>query len=459
MNRHSCPQAAHPRRVTVIGAGYVGLTASVCFAALGHRVTCVEHNPHQLRRLLAGEVPIHEPGVAELLADGVGGGRVGFTGDAGEAVPGSAVAVLCVGTPARPDGHPDLRQIASAAAEVAAAATGDLVIVVKSTVPPGSCEAIEVIAAESAPAGVRVTVVSNPEFLRESQAVDDFFNPDRVVIGSEDGPAGDLVASLYPATWPLLRCDRRSSELIKYASNTFLALKISFANEISGLCEQAGADARSVLAGVGADRRIGSSFLAHGPGFGGSCLGKDLTGLIATADALGSPAPVARAAAEVNRWARGRVIDRLEAIAGPVTGQRIALLGLAFKPGTDDVRDSPAVSIAEGLLARGAHVSAFDPIASEPKLGGIECRDAYAAARGATAVIFATGWPEFGLLDLARLSGAMSGHLLFDLVGVVDAPAAAAVGLELETLGRGTPTSFHPVVVPPLESCLDVAIA
>lgn len=453
------PSVPCPSVLCVVGAGYVGLTAAACFAALGHEVRCVEHDERQLATLLRGEVPIYEPGLLELIERGRESGRLSFGACVRTALDGASVALLCVGTPPRDDGHPDLRQIAAAAAEVARAATSDLVIVVKSTVPPGSCEAIELLAAEAAPPGVRVTVVSNPEFLRESQAVGDFFAPDRVVIGADDPAAGALVASLYPPDLPLLRCDRRSAELVKYAANTFLAIKISFANEIAGLCERVGAEAVSVLAGVGMDQRIGSSFLGHGPGFGGSCLVKDLSGLIATAGALGYQTPVARAALEVNTWARERITELLAAALGSVAGRRIAVLGLAFKPGTDDVRDSPAVAIVRRLLALGGTVTTYDPVATDPALAHLSRPGAYQAVSCADAVVIATAWPEFALLEPGQLAAAMAGHVIVDAVGVLDHAAAEDWGLEVVALGRGTLDGFQPVVVPPLQWCLDVALA
>ncbi len=451
-----------PQRVTdicVVGAGYVGLTAAACFAALGHRVRCVEQDERRLTQLRREETPIYEPGLDALVEAGSRAGRLTFTADIGEAVSGAEVAFLCVGTPPRADGHPDLRQLAVAAGQVAAAATGDLVVAVKSTVPPGTCEAMQLLSDDAAGPGVRISVASNPEFLRESQAVSDFFHPDRVVVGADDEATGSAVASLYPADWPMLRCDRRSSELIKYASNTFLALKISFANEIAGLCEHVGAEAVSVLAGVGMDQRIGSSFLAHGPGFGGSCLTKDVSGLVAAAEALGFATPVARAALDVNAWARSRVVDKLATLLGSLAERRIAVLGLAFKPGTDDVRDSPAVTIVERLLDAGAAVSTFDPMATVEALGHLERPDAYRAASGADAVVIAPAWPEFALLDPARLASVMSGCVVVDTVGVLDPGVAAASGLDVVLLGRTTPDMFHPVMVPPLEWALDAALA
>lgn len=451
-----------PQRVSevcVVGAGYVGLTAAACFAALGHRVCCVEHDPGRLSQLQAGGIPIYEPGLEELVRTGLDAGLLRFTSEIEEAVPGADVAFLCVGTPPREDGHPDLRQLAAAARQVAAAAGGHLVVAIKSTVPPGTCEAMQLLSEEAAGPGTRISIASNPEFLRESQAVSDFFHPDRVVVGADDEGTGLKVASLYPPDWPMLRCDRRSSELIKYASNTFLAMKISFANEIAGLCEQVGAEATAVLAGVGMDERIGPSFLAHGPGFGGSCLTKDVSGLVATAEALGYTTPVAKAVLEVNAWARARVVDKLIGSVGPLAGKRIAVLGLAFKPGTDDVRDSPAVTIVERLLAEGADVATFDPVADPDWLRHLAESDAYSAVAGADAVVIATAWEEFALLDVARIESAMAGCLVLDMVGVLDRDEAAASRLEVIVPGNGDAGAFHPVMVAPLEWALDAVLS
>ncbi len=445
--------------ICVVGAGYVGLTAAACLAALGHRVRCVESDLRRLSLLRSGLIPIYEPGLAELVERGLASGRLAFTSDIDAAVPGAEVVFLCVGTPPRPDGHPDLRQLAAAARQVAAAATSDLVVAVKSTVPPGTCEAMQLLSDDAAHPDVRISVASNPEFLRESQAVSDFFHPDRVVVGADDEDTGRAVANLYPSDWPMLRCDRRSSELIKYASNTFLAMKISFANEVAGLCEHVGADAASVLDGVGMDERIGSSFLAHGPGFGGSCLPKDVSGFVATADALGYTTPIARAVLEVNEWARSRVVDRLIGQLGPLTGKRITVLGLAFKAGTDDVRDSPAVSIVERLLDEGAVVSTFDPVADPEPLRHLGHRDASSAMTGADAVVIATAWEEFALLDVASMESVMSGSLVLDMVGVLNLEKAAASRLDVVVPGRGTADTFHPVMVAPLEWALDAVLS
>ncbi|MHB1569844.1 MAG: UDP-glucose dehydrogenase family protein [Solirubrobacteraceae bacterium] len=425
------------------------MTSAAGLAALGHRVRVVEAAPDRLATLERGEMPIVEPGLSELVDEMRSQGRLEFTSEM-SAVAGASVAFLCVGTPPRADGDPDLRQLAAAAAGVAAHATGDLVAVVKSTVPPGTCDAIQLICEEHAPDGVRVTVASNPEFLRESRALEDFMHPDRIVVGGP-APASALVRELYPDEWRVLVTDRRSAELIKYASNTFLAIKISYANEIAALCEHVGADATAVLEGTGLDPRVGSQFLKPGPGFGGSCLGKDLSGLIAVADGVGLEARVARAARTVNGWARARVVEKLERAIGELEGKHVAVLGLAFKPGTDDVRDSPALDVIAALTQRGARVTATDPLAApvDPAIERFD--DPYDAALGADAVAVLTAWPEFEALDPLVLERVMRGGAVVDAVGVIDTARFTAAGFEVLGVDRGTPGEFHPVILRPLE--------
>ena len=447
--------AARPKRVSVIGAGYVGLTAAACLAELGHTVCCVESDPDRLDILASGGIPIHEPGLSELVTAHLGTGRLSFTADVVEAMEDTDVALLCVGTPPRSDGEPDLRQLGNAAIEVAVAARSDVVLVVKSTVPPGSCEALELLAGGHARAGVRVSVASNPEFLREGEAVWDFFNPDRVVIGVDDSAQEELVAGLYPAGWPILTCDRRSAELVKYAANTFLALKISFANEVAALCEALGAASGKVLAGVGLDSRIGGAFLAPGPGFGGFCLPKDLSGFIAVAASAGQPASLARAAQQVNDGALASLIDKLESVLGPLPGRQIGVLGLAFKAGTGDVRHSPAVRLVEALVERGAIVRAHDPVASVPAGMLDQVDDPYDAASGADALVVATAWPTYRRLQPERLRQIMAGHVVLDAVDVLDAHEFGEAGFDVYGVGRGLPTSFAPVLWNPLEWMLD----
>jgi len=440
------PSAIAPTRLCVVGAGYVGLTAAACMAESGHTVTCLEASPARLSILQQGGIPIVEPGLSEMVASNLQAGRLRFSGDVAEAIEGVGHALLCVGTPPRADGTPDLTQIAGAARQLASAVRSDLVLIVKSTVPPGTCEALEILATEAARPGVRVRVVSNPEFLRESRAVDDFFAPDRIVVGADDPELGRGVADLYPAGSPVVLCDRRSAELIKYAANTFLAVKISFANEVAGLCELLGADSEPVLEGVGLDARIGGAFLGPGAGFGGSCLPKDLSGFLATAASLGYETPVAAAALAVNERAPEAVVAKLELALDGIRGRRVAVLGVAFKPGTDDTRDSPAVTLIRMLAARGAQVRVHDPLASCAGLPAESFADPYGAAVGAEGLIVATGWPEFADLNPERMHEVMDGAVVVDGVGILRGQRWREAGFSLYGVGWGLPTSLHPVV-------------
>ena len=440
------PRAVRPTRLCVVGAGYVGLTAAACLAESGHTVTCLETNPARLSILQAGGIPIVEPGLAEMVERNRTAGRLTFGDDIAEAVGGIDHALLCVGTPPRADGTPDLTQIAGAARQLAAAVSSDLVLIVKSTVPPGTCEALEILASEAARPGVRVRVVSNPEFLRESRAVADFFAPDRIVVGADDPEIGRGVADLYPAGTPVVLCDRRSAELIKYAANTFLAVKISFANEVAGLCELLGADSGPVLEGVGLDARIGGAFLGPGAGFGGSCLPKDLSGFLATAASLGYETPIAAAALAVNDRAPEAVVAKLDLALDGIRGRRLAVLGVAFKPDTDDTRDSPAVTLIRALAARGAHVRVHDPLASCAGLPAESFSDPYLAAMGAEALIVATGWSQFADLKPERMHEVMDGTVVVDGVGILRGQRWREAGFGVYGVGWGLPTSLHPVV-------------
>ena len=444
-------KGAASHRVLVVGAGYVGLTSAVCFAHLGHDVVCVEANPARLAPLLEGRSPIHEPGLEDLLAEGAASGRLEFAPGIGAVdMYGVEVALLAVGTPPDENGDPDLTQLAAAAREVSANAVCDLVVVVKSTVPPGSCEAIELVCAEAAPEGVRISVVSSPEFLRESRAVEDFLAPDRVVVGAADPDVAELVADLYPAGVPLVKTDRRGAELIKYAANAFLAVKISFANEVAALCESLGTEASTVLLGVGLDQRIGRDFLRPGPGYGGSCLPKDVSGFQALGRAMGTPTRVVAAAEEVNDQAARAALMKLEMGLGGVAGKRVALLGLAFKPGTDDSRDSPALRLAELLVASGARVSAYDPLARVDAFAGERARSAMEAVDGADALVVATAWEEFSGLSAQAVAERLRGRIVLDAAGALDLESWAEAGLIVYGIGRGAPVAFHPVVWPPL---------
>ena len=440
------PTAIAPTRICVVGAGYVGLTAAACMAESGHSVTCLEASPARLSILGRGGIPIVEPGLAEMVARNREAGRLSFTADVEEAIDGVSHALLCVGTPPRADGTPDLTQIAGAAQQLASTIRSDLVLIVKSTVPPGTCEALEILAAEAARPGVRVRVVSNPEFLRESRAVDDFFAPDRIVVGADDAELGRGVADLYPPGPPVVLCDRRSAELIKYAANTFLAVKISFANEVAGLCELLGADSAPVLEGVGLDTRIGRAFLGPGGGFGGSCLPKDLAGFLATAASLGYETPVAAAALAVNERAPEAIVAKLELALDGIDGRRLAVLGVAFKPETDDTRDSPAVTLIRMLAARGALVSVHDPLASCAGLPAESFADPYGAAVAAEGLVVATGWPQFADLNPERMHELMDGAVVVDGVGILRGQRWREAGFSLYGVGWGLPTSLHPVV-------------
>lgn len=453
--QHEQPHTRPAGTVCVVGAGYVGLTTACCLASLGHRVSCVESDAEKLAVLEDGRVPWPEPRLEELLVAGRRSGKLMLTGDLGAAMEGASVVMLCVGTPPRPDGDPDLRTLATAARQVARLATGPCVLVVKSTVPPGTGEALELLCAEEAPEGSPMTVVSNPEFLREGHAVWDFLHPDRVVVGADHADAGAAVGALYPSSWLILYCGRRESELVKYASNGFLAMKISFANEIARLCEGYGADVRSVLEGVGMDARIGSAFLGPGPGFGGSCLGKDLAGLAAAAEATGCVIELPRATLRANETSRLHVVDRLERCLGTCRGAKVAVLGLAFKAGTADVRDSPALAIVAELERRGATVQACDPAVPRDVLPSQRVDDPYEALAGAHGAVVAAAWPQFSGLDLGRVRALMAGRVVVDAAGVFSPGVLAAAGLDGVGVGWGLPGELHAVAWHALQWMLD----
>ena len=442
--------AGRPRRLCVVGAGYVGLTAAACFAHLGHDVTCVERDPGRLAVLQDGGIPIHEPGLGELVTSGRAAGRLRFTADVAPALDGADAAFLCVGTPPQPSGEPDLSYLATAARELARHAASDLVVVVKSTVPPGSCEALELVCAEEARPGVAIDVVSSPEFLRESRAVEDFLAPDRVVVGADDAGVARMVADLYPSGCPVVVCDRRGAELVKYAANTFLAIKISFANEVAQLCDALGTEAAAVLAGVGADHRIGREFLRPGPGYGGSCLPKDVAGFVSLGAAAGTRTDLAEAAEAQNTRARHSVVERLDSVLGGLAGRRIGVLGLAFKDGTDDTRDSPGLQIVEDLVAAGADVVTYDPLVDVRLPAGSRMPTPADAVSGADAIVVTVASDEYRALDPMETAESMAGRVVFDAAGVLDLDVWGSAGLTVYGVGRGVPHSFYPVVWTPL---------
>jgi len=440
-------------RVAVIGTGYVGTVTATCFAWLGHDVVGLDVDPVRVGQLAAGQTPLYEPGLAELLTETLPTGRLSFTDDPAAAISGADVVFLCVGTPPGAGGAPDLTQVEAAAQSVARHMSPGTVVVNKSTVPVGSGNWVRTVIEEALPrtGGPAFAVVSNPEFLREGSAIHDFLYPDRIVLGGENGsPArvADLYAPVLQQSFPggrpdalpqLIVTDLPSAEMVKYAANAFLAAKISFANEVAAICELVGADARQVLPAIGADARIGSRFLQHGLGWGGSCFGKDVAALVATAVDYGYGAPMLRAAVEINQAQRAAAIRKLQSELKVLKGRRITVLGLAFKPGTDDLRDSPAVEIIQRLRTAGAVVSAYDPVVKQlPPDDGAGVRiaaDPYDAADRADAVVLATEWDAFTDLDLARLAAQMHGDLLLDGRGVVDVAAGRAAGLRVIGFG------------------------
>ena len=433
-------------RIAMIGTGYVGLVSGACFADFGHHVTCVDKDAGKIASINQGRMPIWEPGLEGLVKANVERGRLSFTTDLDAAVKDAEAVFIAVGTPARRgDGHADLSFVFDATREIAAALTRPVVVVTKSTVPVGTGDAIAKILAEAgAPAGT--VVASNPEFLREGAAIADFKHPDRIVVGAEDEAAQAALREIYRPLFlnraPILFTGRRTAELIKYAANAFLATKISFINEIADLCEAVGADVQDVARGIGLDNRIGAKFLHAGPGFGGSCFPKDTLALLRTAEEAGVVQRIVRTVVEVNDARKAAMAGRVrEAVGGSLEGKRIAVLGLTFKPNTDDMRDAPSLPLIAGLQQGGASVVAFDPVGREqaqPMLPSVEfAANAYAAAQGADALVIVTEWDEFRALDLTRLAASMRGKALVDLRNVYDQEEADRAGLIHYGVGRG----------------------
>lgn len=414
-------------RLAVIGAGYVGLVSGACFADFGHTVVCVDKDEAKTAALKRGEIPIFEPGLDDLVASNAKAGRLAFTSDIAEGVRGAEAIFIAVGTPSRRgDGHADLSYVYAAAREAAAVAEGFVVVVTKSTVPVGTGDEVERIVREANPAA-DFEVVSNPEFLREGSAIGDFKRPDRIVVGTSNDRARALMSEIYrPLNLnrpPLVFVDRRTSELIKYAANAFLAVKITFINEIADLCEKVGANVRDVARGVGMDNRIGSKFLHAGPGYGGSCFPKDTLALVKTGQDADAPIRIVETVVAVNdQRKRGMAKKVIAACGGTVRGKSVALLGLAFKPNTDDMRDAPSLAIAQALQDAGAQLRAYDPEAmpmARPMLPNVEfCADAYDCATGAEALVIVTEWDMFRALDFRRLGELMAARTIVDLRNV-----------------------------------------
>jgi len=418
-------------RIAMIGSGYVGLVSGACLADFGHEVVCIDKDPDKIAALNEGRMPIYEPGLDALVAENVRAKRLTFSTDLKPAVAQAQAVFIAVGTPSRRgDGFADLSYVYAAAREIAEALTGYTVVVTKSTVPVGTGDEVERILREARP-DIDVGVASNPEFLREGAAIDDFKRPDRIVIGAEDPRAVAVMQEVYRPLYlnaaPILLTGRRTAELTKYAANAFLATKITFINEIADLCEQVGANVQEVARGIGLDNRIGGKFLHAGPGYGGSCFPKDTLALVKTAQDYGTPVRIVETVVAVNDQ-RKRAMARkvIAACGGSVRGKRVALLGLTFKPNTDDMRDAPSLSIIAGLQDAGAQIVAYDPEGMEqarPLLQGVAyAEDAYACAEGADALVIVTEWNAFRALDLARLKNLMRAPVLVDLRNIY-APA------------------------------------
>ncbi len=436
-------------RITMIGAGYVGLVSGACFADFGHDVTCVDKAADKIDALNVGRMPIYEPGLDQLVAANVAAGRLRFTTELAPNVAGADAVFIAVGTPSRRgDGHADLSYVFDATREIAAALTGSTVVVTKSTVPVGTGDKVEALLREHAPEQ-DVAVVSNPEFLREGAAIGDFKRPDRIVVGTDDTRARDVMREIYRPLYlgesPLLFTGRRTAELIKYAANAFLATKITFINEIADLCEATGANVQDVARGIGLDNRIGRKFLHAGPGYGGSCFPKDTLALLKTAEDFETPIRIVEAVVQVNdsrKRAMGRKV--IQALGGPgegaAAGKTVAILGLTFKPDTDDMRDAPSLAVIQTLQDAGVSVRAYDPEGMEPARELVRdvcfCSDAYDAATGADAVVLVTEWDVFRALDLKRLASVMTGNAMIDLRNVYPPSEAARAGLAYSSVGR-----------------------
>jgi len=431
-------------RVTMIGTGYVGLVSGACLADFGHTVTCIDNDSAKIERLCHGVMPIYEPGLEALVERNMREGRLAFATDGAPAIARADAVFIAVGTPSRRgDGHADLTYVHAAAREIAGLIDGFTVVVTKSTVPVGTGDEIEAILAAARPRA-DFAVVSNPEFLREGSAIEDFKRPDRVVVGLSDERARAVMVELYrPLSLnetPMLVTDRRTSELIKYAANAYLAMKITYINEVADLCEALGADVQQVARGIGLDKRIGAKFLHAGPGYGGSCFPKDTLALIRTAEEAGAPMRLVETAAAVNAARKRSLAGRVAAaLGGEVAGKTIAVLGLTFKPNTDDMREAPALDLVPALAAMGARVQVFDPEAGEARQllpDAVFTEGPYEAAAGADAVVVLTEWDQFRALDLDRMKSLMRAPVLIDLRNVYQPQELRSRGFTYLSVGR-----------------------
>jgi len=432
-------------RVTMIGAGYVGLVSGACFADFGHTVICVDKDPSKIERLEKGVMPIYEPGLAELVASNVKEGRLSFSLDAREAIKSADAVFIAVGTPSRRgDGHADLSYVYAAAKEIAEHMDGFTVVVTKSTVPVGTGDEVEEIIRKTNP-NAKFAVVSNPEFLREGAAISDFKRPDRVVVGTDNEDARERMRELYRPLFlnetPILFTERRTSELIKYAANAFLAVKITFINEMADLCEKVGANVQDISKGIGLDNRIGKKFLHAGPGYGGSCFPKDTLALTKTANDNGSPVRIVDMVVQVNEARKKAMAERvIKAAGGSVKGKTIGVLGLAFKPNTDDMRDAPSLDIIPALQAAGARIKAYDPESMHEAgklLSEVDfCDGPYHAIDGADIMVLITEWDQFRALDLDRVKKLLKTPTVVDLRNVYQPADMKRRGINYSSVGR-----------------------
>ena len=430
--------------IAVIGSGYVGLVTGACFAEFGVDVTCVDVDEEKIERLMNGIMPIYEPGLEHLVSKNTHAGRLTFTTDVRQAVQEALVIFLAVGTPPLPDGSPDLSYIESAATAVAEHMNGYKVVVTKSTVPIGTGEHIRSLINERKTTRANFGVVSNPEFLREGAAINDFMRPDRVVIGSRDEEAiaimKDLYRPLYLIEAPFVITSLEAAELTKYAANAFLATKVSFINEIANLCDKIGCDVHDVARAIGMDKRIGSKFLHPGPGFGGSCFPKDTRALSSVARKFDSESLIVDAVIEVNRRQASAMLAKIQNLVGTLAGKNIAVLGLAFKPETDDMREAPSIGIIRHLIESGAKVRAYDPVAKDEALKILPevsyADDEYDAVEGADALVFITEWNQFRALDMARVRDLMKTPKVADLRNIYEPEDMRELGFEYVGVGR-----------------------
>ncbi|TNF19222.1 MAG: UDP-glucose/GDP-mannose dehydrogenase family protein [Rhodobacteraceae bacterium] len=434
-------------KIAMLGTGYVGLVSGVCFSDFGHDVICVDKDPRKIERLKMGEVPIYEPGLDHLMARNVEAGRLSFTLDLAEALEGAEAVFIAVGTPTRRgDGHADLTYVMAAAREIAQTAKGYLVVVTKSTVPVGTNRKVAEVMREANP-DLDFDVASNPEFLREGAAIDDFMKPDRVVVGVQTERAAkvmeEIYRPLYLRDFPIITTDLESAEMIKYAANAFLATKITFINEVAALCEKVGADVKQVSRGMGMDGRIGNKFLHAGPGYGGSCFPKDTKALARIGQEHASPMQITEAVIQINEEVKRRMVEKLRDLCdGSFNGKTIAVLGVTFKPNTDDMRDAPSLTIVPALVGGGAKVRVSDPEGrreGEALLPGVSWyADAYEAAAGADLLVILTEWNAFRALDLERISGDMAVPKMADLRNIYSADVARKAGFsDYISIGRG----------------------